>query len=117
MKINIKTDNTELAELLKKLQMAKKPFWKSLAYELSKPRRQRAAVNISKLDKYANDISVFVVPGKVLGTGNVTKKYTVAAFSFSGSAKTLIASAGGKILTINELYSSNPDAKDLVMIK
>ncbi len=117
MKINIRADNVELVELIQKLQLAKKPFWKSIAYELAKPRRKRNAVNLSKLEIYADESNVLVVPGKVLGSGHVVKKYTVAAFSFSESAKAMIAAAGGKAIGITELYSSNPDAKNLVIIK
>ncbi len=116
MKITIRADNAELADLIRKLQLAKKPFWKAIAYELAKPRRRRNAVNLSKLELFAGE-NVLVVPGKVLGSGHVMKKYTVAAFSFSESAKSMIAAAGGKVMGIDELYSSNPDAKNLVIIK
>jgi len=110
-------DNEQLKQLIESLKTEKKGFWKKVAYELNAPRRKRAQVNVSKLDAYGKDGSVFLVPGKVLGSGNVTKKLTVAAFSFSDSARKLIEATGGKTMSINDLLKSNKDGKDVVILK
>lgn len=110
-------DNEQLNKLIESLKTEKKGFWKKVAYELSKPRRSRIEVNLSKLDVYANDGGVLLVPGKVLGSGNISKKMTVAAFSFSDSAKKLIEARGGKAISISDLRTSNKDGKDVVILK
>lgn len=110
-------DNEQLKQLIESLKTEKKGFWKKVAYELNAPRRKRAQVNVSKLDAYGEDGLVFLVPGKVLGSGNVTKKLIVAAFSFSDSAKKLIEATGGKTMSINDLLKSNKDGKDVVILK
>ena len=43
------------------------------------------------------------MPGTVLGNGEVTKKLTVAALRFSGSARQKIEKAGGSCLSISEV--------------
>jgi len=48
------------------------------------------------------------VPGKVLGTGEISKKITIAAHTFSSSACDKILNAKGEILTISELIKKNP---------
>jgi large subunit ribosomal protein L18e len=65
-------------------------------------------VNLSKLERYANEGDVIVVAGKVLGAGNLNKKVTIAAFRFSETAAKAIDAAGGKRMTIDELVKKNP---------
>lgn len=73
----------KLAEEMKK----KGGFYKALAKKLGASRRSRAAVNLSKLEKMCKDGDAVVVPGKILGTGELTKNVTVYALNFSESAE------------------------------
>ena len=116
-KAQSRKENMELVSLVDKLKKEKKPIWKKVVKELLAPRRNRAQVNISKLDQLCNEGAVILVPGKVLGAGNLSKKLTIAAFSFSQSAKKLIDGSGSKAVTIEELYSSHPDGKGVLLIK
>src|SRR3989338_2294511 len=102
---NITKDNAQLVSAIHTLDHQKKGIWKKVAYELAKPRRKRIEVNLSKIDIYSKDGDVILVPGKVLGSGNLNKKVTVAAFSFSGSARQLLSQAGAKILSLEDLAS------------
>ncbi len=110
-------DNQTLVSLVENLMKDKKPLWKRVAKELSKPRRKRVEVNLSRIEEHAAADSTLLIPGKVLGAGNLSKKVTVAAFSFSGSAKKLIGAAGGKAVTIDSLHKSNPEGKGVVIFK
>ncbi len=84
------------------------PIWDYVADLLSKPARRRPVVNISRIERYARDGEVILVPGKVLGAGILRKRVTVAAFSFSESALLKIRSAGGRAITIEDLIRENP---------
>jgi len=98
----------ELLQLLKKTAIEQDaPVWKRVAVELEKPTRSKRIVNIYKLDKFVRDGETVVVPGKVLGTGELSKGMTVAAYSFSEDAVTKIA-AKGKAISITELIEKNP---------
>ncbi len=110
-------DNQSLRSLIESLLKTGKPIWLKVAYELSKPRRSKVEVNLDKLEKYANDKKTVLVPGKVLGTGAISKKVTVAAFSFSQTAQKLINDKGGKAMSIRTLHESNPEGKDVIIIK
>jgi large subunit ribosomal protein L18e len=110
-------DNQTLVSLVENLKKDKKPLWKRVAKELSKPRRKRVEVNLSRIEEHAAADSTLLVPGKVLGSGSISKKLTVAAFSFSDSAKKLIGAAGGKAVTIDSLHKSNPEGKGVVLFK
>lgn len=116
-KLKSRKDNPVLLSLIEVLIKEKKPIWKRVVYELSRPRRQRVQVNLSKLESYGNDGGIVLVPGKVLGSGSISKKLTVAAFSFSDSARKLITDAGGKVISIENLYKSNPGGRDVLLLK
>jgi large subunit ribosomal protein L18e len=116
MKIPAK-DNQILLSLIETLVKTKKPVWRKVAYELSRPRRQRIEVNLSKIDQYAPEDATVIVPGKVLGSGVISKKVTVAAFTFSENAKRIISSAGGKIVTIDGLHKANPEGRGVMILK
>ena len=57
------------------------------------------------------------MPDKVLGAGSLSSKVTVAAVSFSESARKLIESSGGRAISIADAAKSNPTGKDLIIIK
>ena len=101
----------ELVKELKKLSIDQEvKFWKRIASDLEKPTRQRRTVNVWKINKYAKDNETIIVPGKVLGTGELSKKVNVAAYNFSDEALSKI-SQQGKALSIEELMKSNPKGK------
>ncbi|WP_457549028.1 50S ribosomal protein L18e [Archaeoglobus sp.] len=98
-----------LIELLFKASAENKvKIWKDIAERLARPKRLYAEVNVSKIERYAKEGETILVPGKVLGGGRITKAVTVAALSFSDSAKRKIESAGGKCITIPQLIEMNP---------
>ncbi|RLI80022.1 50S ribosomal protein L18e [Archaeoglobales archaeon] len=111
-KMQKRKSNPNLVKLIDELLVAsaknEAKVWKDLAERIAKPRRLYAEVNVSKIERYAKDNETIIVPGKVLGNGKINKKVTVAALSFSESAKRKIEDAGGKCLTIMQLLEENP---------
>ncbi len=104
----------ELAlDLYKVSNEHKTGVWRKVADTLLVPTRERRLVNIFKLDLHAKDGDVIVVPGKVLGTGDLKHKITIAAFDFSQSAVEKIKQAKGSVMTIQELVQKNPKGKDV----
>ena len=78
-------------------------FWTVLSKRLAKPRRQRPAVNLSKISRYAKKTELVVVPGKVLASGEIKGSYTIAALNFSEIAEEKITKAGGRALSLRDL--------------
>uniref|UniRef100_A0A7J3LZS6 Large ribosomal subunit protein eL18 n=1 Tax=Archaeoglobus fulgidus TaxID=2234 RepID=A0A7J3LZS6_ARCFL len=93
--------------LLEESAKNKASIWKVVAERLASPTRRWAEVSLSKIDKYARENEVVVVPGKVLG-GELSKAVKVAAFNFSESAKKKIVTTGGQWMSIEELVKTNP---------
>ncbi|MFQ5911148.1 MAG: 50S ribosomal protein L18e [Thermoplasmata archaeon] len=102
-------------KLLKLIDQLKKhsyeneaPIWKDIAKRLSKPRRNWAQVNISRISRYAKKGEVILVPGKLLGSGQIDVPVTVASFHTSDAARRKIVASGGSVLSIEELVGKNP---------
>jgi len=91
----------------------KASVWRAVAEDLNRPRRTISEVNLTSLEKYAQPKETLVVPGVVLSSGQIKKHVTIAALRFSGKAKEKIEKAGGKCLSIDELYEKNPKGKGI----
>ena len=88
-------------------------LWKDIAIRLEKPSRNWPVVNLDRISRYTNEKEIALIPGKVLSDGDLTKKVSIAAWSFSTKAEEKIKKAGGKTMTIEELMKSNPDGKNI----
>ncbi len=113
----IKKSNPILISLIQNLKKSANendaPIWKDIAIRLEKPLRNWPDVNLDKIDRYTNEKETALVPGKVLSVGNLNKKITIAAWSFSDKSLEKIKKAGGKAITIEELMKNNPKGKDI----
>ncbi len=87
-----------------------------MADRLSRSRRRRIAVNVSRLNRYTKEGETAVVPGKVLGAGKIDHPLHVAAFAFSEQARLKILKAKGKCLSILELVERNPKGTNVKII-
>jgi len=105
-----------IQELKKKSIEEKVKIWKRIASDLEKPTRNRRIVNLSKIDRYTKNNETIVVPGKVLGSGDLNKKITIAAYSFSEQAIDKIKEAKGKAIHIKDIMQSNPKGNKLRII-
>jgi|SRR3989344_3044646 len=92
-------------------------FWKRVLELLSAPSRKKPGVNMGRISQYTKEGQLVIVPDKVLGAGMLKQKLTVAAVSFSQSAKKMIEAAGGKAITIAEAAKKNATGKDAVILK
>ena len=108
----IQPDLIRITLLLKK---QKKPFWLAVANLLLKPRRNKVAVNLTKINKLTKANDSVIVPGKVLSSGELEHNVTIAAFSSSKETQEKIK-AKGKLITIEELLKQNPQGKNVKII-
>jgi len=104
--------NPNLEELIFELKRISReneaPIWRTLAKKLEKPSRVWAEVNIDSIDKHAQAKENILIPGKLLGVGNLSKPVNIAAYSASESAVKKVEKAGGKFMTYIELAAQNP---------
>jgi large subunit ribosomal protein L18e len=118
---SIKKTNPRILQLIDALKAKSREqnvgIWRDIALRLDKPTRHYAEVNLSKISRYSKDNETVLIPGKVLGTGNIDHPVTVAALNFSMTAEQLIANAQGKCLSIEQLMETNPTGKGVRILK
>lgn len=116
----LKTTNPELISLIcllrKKAKENEAKTWRDIAEDLSRSRKKRITVNISKLNRHTQNDDNVVVPGKILGSGKIDHPINIGAFSFSKQAQTKILNAKGKCMSIPELIEKNPKGSHVKII-
>ena len=112
--------NQSLVDLIGRLKEQSRDtgaaLWRDVAMRLSKSRKNWAQPNLSRLSRYAPEGATVLVPGKLLGSGDVSGKPTVAAFSMSTGARDKIEAAGGTVLSLGELMEQNPNGKGVFIL-
>lgn len=116
-----KSTNPELIKLIRFLKKQSKEknadIWRDVAEHLAKARKQRIAVNLSRINRHTQKSDTVIVPGKVLGAGTIDHAITIAAFSASGKAKEKLVAAKAKYLSIPELVEKNPKGTKVKIIR
>jgi large subunit ribosomal protein L18e len=106
-------ENHHLRKLIRELWKTKRRIWRKLSKTLSRARQQRIEANLYRINNKTKKDEVIVVPGKVLGIGELNHKLTISCLDYSQSAKKKIEASGSKLLTIEELLEQNPTGKNV----
>lgn len=105
-------ENPEVKSLILLLQKQKDPIWHDVARYLAAPKRKSVAVNIEKINRLSNDSEIIIVPGKVLGAGELNHNIVLAALKFSSGVKEKIGKKAN-IMTIPELIEKRSAFKGI----
>jgi len=111
--------NQIVIHMIKDLKQASKkneaPIWSRLAELAIKPSSARRVVNLTRINKTTKDNDVLFVPGKVLGTGNISHKIILSSFSMSTTAAKKIIQTGGTIMTYSDMIKKYPTGKGVMI--
>lgn len=91
--------------------------WFSLAHILSGSSSKLSAVNLSELDAKTTAGDTVVIPGKVLGSGNLTKKIRICALSASLETLEKLKKSKSEFVTILDEIKKNPKAEGIKLIR
>jgi len=91
-------------EIVETINLAKKNNLLELAKKLSGPSRLYKNINLDELDKLKDD--KILVVGKVLGSGEVSRKIKISALAFSEQARGKLKKAGCEISKIKDEIKS-----------
>ena len=111
-KKNRKTNDALIAligDLKAKSRSTGAAIWRDVAHRLESSRSNWAEPNLSRLSRTATGDESILVPGKLLGSGDVSGAPNVAAYSMSAGARSKIEAAGGRAMTIRDLMDDNPN--------
>ena len=105
--------------MIKDLKQASKkneaPIWSRLADLATKSSSSKRVVNLTRINKTTKENDVLFVPGKVLGTGNMSHKITLSSFSMSTTAANKIIQKGGEIITYSDMIKKYPTGKGVII--
>ncbi len=113
---NADPTNPVLLETIETLEKQNANIWQDVAENLGKVNRKRPEVNLSQIERVTEDGQTIVVPGKVLGSGRLSKNVKVAAFQASQSAKQQI-NQNGEFMYIQDLLEENPEGTEVKIVK
>ena len=88
-------------DLKRHSKMSKKDIWSDASEAILASRKNRPEVNVSDISRNSKEGSKVIVPGKVLGVGEINHKVTVAAFAFSKEARAKIKASGQPTASAN----------------
>ncbi len=112
--------NPILTELIQDCEEAARTndaaVWADVADALKTATRNQAEVNISHIERNADDGDTVVVPGKVMGSGQLTKDITVAALSFTQGARAGIE-ASGTAQYLEDMVNEHPSGSNVKMLR
>jgi large subunit ribosomal protein L18e len=95
------------------LWKTKRRIWRKVSKKLSGARMDRVEANLYRINKKTKENDVIVVPGKVLGVGDIDHKITIACLDCSKAARKKIETSGSKLLSIEDLLEQNPEGKNV----
>jgi len=95
----------------------KHPEWRKISQIISGPNKKYSSVNLKIIEQKTSAGDTIIIPGKVLGTGEVTKKLRVCALDFSETSKEKLEKNNGEVVTILEEIKKNPKASGIKIIK
>lgn len=107
--------NIQRIRLIQEARKQETPFWERVADDLEKSNRRRTEVNLSRIARASKEGETVVVPGKVLGSGDMSHKATVVAFSFSSSALRKLEQAKCESMTIAQFLEKNPEGSGRII--
>ncbi|MDY6789565.1 MAG: 50S ribosomal protein L18e [Candidatus Nanohaloarchaea archaeon] len=112
--------NPVLKRTVRKLEEAARKngaaVYRDAAESLKKSTRDQPAVNLSKIQRNAEEGEKVLVPGKVLGSGRLDKDVEVVSFQASKDAVRAINEAG-EFKRLEEFVEENPEGEDVKLLK
>ncbi len=111
--------NQIVLHMVKDLKQASKkneaPIWSKLADLALKPSSSKRTVNLTRINKITKENDVLFVPGKILGTGNLSHKIILSSFSISTTARNKIIKSGGNVMAYSDMIKKFPTGKGVII--
>ncbi len=108
----LRKTNKDFAKLINKIKKVNLEF----AYYLALPKRKRIEKNLEEINKKTKENEVVFVPGKVLSSGELTKKIKIVSWKFSEKALEKIKNYKSEAVLIEEELKKNPELKGVKLL-
>ncbi len=98
------------------LAARKQDAWVPVAQRISGPTKALAALNLDQIDELTKAGDTVLIGGKVLASGNLTKKVRIVALGFSTAAQEKAKATKSELVTIMEEIKANPKATGIKVL-
>jgi large subunit ribosomal protein L18e len=96
-------------EVVKTIREAmKNKQWNKIAKIVSGSKRKYSSLNIGEIENQTSEGDTVVVPGKVLGSGNISKRVRICALRFSDGAKEKLKRNKSEMVSLLDEIKKNP---------
>ena len=112
--LHMKTNPTLTATISAAL---KQEGWHALAKCIAGATRTQASVNLSMIDKHTKTGDTIIVPGKVLSSGELTKKIRICSLSISQAAREKLKKTKSEYASIADEIKINHKAEGIKIIQ
>ncbi len=99
------------------LEAKKNKGWMEIAQIISGSTRKYPSVNLKDINKKSADGDTIVIPGKVIGAGELNKRIKICAVKFSSSALDKMKTSKSEAVTLVDEIRKNPRAQGIKVIK
>lgn len=99
------------------LEGKKKDKWRKIIQIIAGGRRRYSSINLDEIEKETKEGDTIVVAGKVLGSGDISKKIRVVSLYFSQSALEKLKKQKCETVSILEEIKVNPEARGIKWLK
>jgi len=106
--------NPEVAETLS--AALKNKGWLKIAKLIASPRRKYSEVNLSEINKLTTAGDTVIIVGKVLSSGDLTKKVRICSFNSSAKVVDKIKASKSELVSILDEIKKNPKGEGLKLI-
>lgn len=107
--------NPYLAEGI--LKAKKLGAWLKFSHLISVPRRLQTSINLDQIEKVTKEGDTVLIPGKVLGSGDVSKKIRIIALGFSTQAREKLKAKKCEVVSVIEEIKVNPKATGIRVLR
>ncbi len=94
----------------------KSKTWHAVAQRLSAATRRYDSINLGKIDKVTTAGDTVIVLGKVLSSGDVTKKVRICALGFSAGARGKLKKTKSENVSLAEEIKKNAKAEEVKIL-
>jgi len=106
--------NPEIRETIK--LGLKHKAWLKIVQFISAGKRRYSAVNLKEIDAKTTAGDTVLIPGKVLSSGNLTKKVKIVALSISAEARDKLKETKSEFVKIKDEIVKNPKGEGIKII-
>ena len=103
--------------LIRLLENTKINLWKEIAGTLKHARRVRPEANLGHINRVVKDGDIVIVPGKILGSGELEHKITIGALTWSESVVEKAKKAGAQLLSLPQMLEAYPSGSNVRIVK